>query len=380
LKKKTREVVRSVMRSRKVVFLVLSAFALAMLAASCGGSKSESGAQPTGGGSPAASASPSTSAAKPIELKYATYISANHYQAALDKQMFQRIEEQTNGMLKFQQFYDGTLIKPEAWYQELIRGTADMAQGNVGSERDRFALQYATAFFNYGITDLKVLLEFTRDVWNNSPELKEEYKEVVPHSRLTAGPAYVHTVKKPIRSAEDFKGLNLRVADETSTELAKALGANPIKMPISEVYSALEKGTIDGVMTGADPLKTFRFAEVTKYSTALPYSTPWIWSKLINKNSYDKLPPEYQRVLTESGAWWEDRLVEELKKQIDAGLQAAKDRGNEIIELSPAERQKIEGVLEQIAKKTAADLDAKGLKGTDLFNRAREIAKKVSGR
>ena len=363
-------------RGRLLTFALILLGVVALISA-CSSSSSDSSA-PSGqnGNGQATDETQSSAQAEPIELTYATYISSSHYQAALDKELFKRIEEQTNGRVKVDQYYDGTLVEPTEWYQELLRGTADIIQGPVGSERERFSLDYAVAFFNYGITDLKALLDFTRELWESSPSMQEQYKEVVPLTRISAGTVWVHTVDKPIRSLEDFKGLNLKVADDASTELAKALGANPVRLPISETYAALEKGTIDGVITGADPLKTFKLAEVVKYSTELPYISPWIYSKIMNKEVYEQLPADIQQVIMDNARWYEEQLVEGLKKEIDEGLALTKEKGNEVITLSPEETEKLLSLLEDIAKKVAADLDSKGLEGTQLFEKARQLAEK----
>lgn len=316
--------------------------------------------------------------AEPIELTYATYISSSHYQTEIDKEMFQRIEEQTDGLVTVDQYYDGTLIEPTEWYQELLRGSADIVQGPVGSERERFSLDYSIAFFNYGITSLRDLLDFTHELWESTPAMQEQYNEVVPLTRFSAGTTWIHTVDKPIRSIEDFKGLNLKVADDASTELVKALGANPIKLPISETYGALEKGTIDGVITGADPLKSFRFAEVVKYSTELPYISPWIYSKVMNKEVYESLPEDVQQVIMDNAKWFEEELAAVLEREIEAGLDYTKELGNEVITLSPEENEKVLAILEEIAQKVASDLDSQGLPGTELFEKARELAEKYS--
>lgn len=315
--------------------------------------------------------------ATPINLNYATYVSATHYQALIDEEMFKRIEEQSNGAIKVDRFYDGTLVDPKEWYQELLRGSAEITQASVGSESDRFALNYAVAMFNYGITDMKTLLEFTKELTDSMPELQAEYEEVVPLSRMSAGQSWIHTVNKPIHSAADFKGLNLKVADDASVALVKALGANPIKLPISETYSALEKGTIDGVVTGMDPLKTFKFAEVIKYSTQLPYATPWIYSKMMNKDVYESLSEEQQQLFYDNARWWEEQLVLGLAEEGQAGLDLTIEEGNEVIELTEEAKNEILLVMEENAKQVAEELDAKGFNGTELFNKARSIAEQM---
>ncbi|WP_102346249.1 TRAP transporter substrate-binding protein [Bacillus sp. Marseille-P3661] len=362
------------MKKRAVSLSIAALIGISVLLTGCGNSSNPTTSE--------TSTSDSNTAVEekvdPVNLKYATYVSSNHYQGQIDEEMFNRIEEQSNGSIKVDRFYDGTLVDAKEWYQEVLRGSAEIAQAAVGSERDRFTLEYSVAMFNYGITDMKTLLDFTRELAANTPEMGAEYEEVVPLTRMSAGQSWIHTVNKPIRSAADFKGLNLKVADDASVALVKALGANPIKLPISETYSALEKGTIDGVITGADPLKTFKFAEVTKYNTRLPYATPWMNSKMMNKEVFAGLTPEQQQVITENAKWWEDQLMVGLEKEVQAGVDLAIEEGNEIIDLSPEATAEILAIMEENAKAVAEELDAKGLNGTELFNNARKIAEEMS--
>ncbi|ARK29937.1 TRAP transporter substrate-binding protein [Halalkalibacter krulwichiae] len=343
---------------------ITTVLSMGVLLAGCGDSTSTTGSDEGAQGT--------------VDLSYGTYISSGHYQGKLDQQMFERIEEQTEGTLAVNKFFDGTLVNSREWYQEVLRGSAEIVQAAVGSEKDRFPLEYSVGLFNYGITDLGHLLEFTRELVEQTPELAEEYEEVVPLNRMSAGQSWIHTVSKPVRSVEDFRGMNIKVADEASVELVRALGANPINLPISETYSALEKGTIDGVVTGADPLRTFNFAEVTKYSTRLPYATPWQNSKMMNKEVFNNLSSEQQKVLIENARWWEEQLIVELEKEVQAGVDLAIEEGNEIIDLSEDVTNEILAVMEENAKAAAEALDAKGLNGTELFNNARLIADKFT--
>ncbi len=74
------------------------------------------------------------------------------------------------------------------------------------------------------------------------------------------------TRDRAIRTLDDLRGLRLRAPSEVLAVL-KDLGADPIDMPMGEVYSALAKGVLDGVVAPPDTLKSLHFAEVAKYST-----------------------------------------------------------------------------------------------------------------
>ena len=51
--------------------------------------------------------------------------------------------------------------------------------------------------------------------------------------------------------------------------MLRHFGADPVEMPMGEVYSALAKGVLDGVIAPADTLKSLHFAEVAQYFNTL---------------------------------------------------------------------------------------------------------------
>ena len=101
--------------------------------------------------------------------------------------------------------------------------------------------------------------------------------------------------RKEIKSPEDFKGLKFRIAGFAGQVLAK-LGVVPQQLPAGEIYSALEKGTIDAAeFVGPYDDEKLGLAKVAKN-----YYYPAWWegsaalSFLVNKKKWDELPPSYQ--------------------------------------------------------------------------------------
>ena len=64
------------------------------------------------------------------------------------------------------------------------------------------------------------------------------------------------------------KGMRIRAPTELLPVL-RELGVDPVNMPMGEVYSALAKGVIDGVIAPDDTFKSLHFAEVAHYFAAL---------------------------------------------------------------------------------------------------------------
>src|SRR5437763_5902348 len=84
-------------------------------------------------------------------------------------------------------------------------------------------------------------------------------------NRIHHGPNIIHS-KTPIRTIEDFKGLKLRVPGGMIAEGFAAIGARTTLLPGGEVFSALEKGTVDAAdYTGPAVNWDLGFQQVTKY-------------------------------------------------------------------------------------------------------------------
>jgi TRAP-type C4-dicarboxylate transport system substrate-binding protein len=73
----------------------------------------------------------------------------------------------------------------------------------------------------------------------------------------------IHTVRKGIAKLEDVKGLKIRVGSRVAGQIAVALGAAPITLATSEMYEALQRGTVDGVFAQWTAFQPFKLQEVT---------------------------------------------------------------------------------------------------------------------
>ncbi|KUK58320.1 MAG: TRAP dicarboxylate transporter, DctP subunit [Synergistales bacterium 53_16] len=121
---------------------------------------------------------------------------------------------------------------------------------------------------------------------------------------------------RPIRKPEDMKGLKIRVMEQPIyISMMKALGANPTPMAFGELFTALQKGVVDGQENPAAHIYTKRFFEVQKYIslTEHTYSAePLVVSMII----WNKLTPEQQSILQEAAkdaCAWQRQLAIDLE-------------------------------------------------------------------
>lgn len=123
--------------------------------------------------------------------------------------------------------------------------------------------------------------------------------------------------RKPVMSLADLKGLKVRTNGPSASDLIKSLGGQPVSLAFGEVYTALERGTVDCGITGAGSGNGVKWPEVTTHLYTLPLS----WSTsgyFVNLAWWNKLDPAVR-------AQFEKTMSEVQEAQWKLGVEATND-------------------------------------------------------
>jgi len=132
--------------------------------------------------------------------------------------------------------------------------------------------------------------------------------------------------RKPVQTLADLKGLKVRVFGAAQTDFIRALGAEPVSLPVAEVYTALERGTVDAAITGTIAGFNLKWYEVTKYMVDLQLG-PVMIALVASKRTWDRLPPELRKVLEAVGEELTVRGWELARTSTVEGLEENKKKG-----------------------------------------------------
>jgi TRAP-type C4-dicarboxylate transport system substrate-binding protein len=117
---------------------------------------------------------------------------------------------------------------------------------------------------------------------------------------LGTGNHFMYT-QKEVSSTADLKGMKIRVPPLTRF-FVKSIGAEPVTLPPSEVYLALERGTVEGfTWPYYDGFTSFGWQEVSKYLIGHPLYRDGI-SIMMNLDKWNSLPADVQKIMLESVA------------------------------------------------------------------------------
>jgi TRAP-type C4-dicarboxylate transport system substrate-binding protein len=144
-------------------------------------------------------------------------------------------------------------------------------------------------------------------------------------------------LKKPIKAA-DLHGLNIRVSP-MYLQAIKGLGGNPVVIPPTDVYIALERNVVDGYCWPEVGIRDWGWQKQTKYMVEPTFYTgpnPLV----MNLKTFEKLPKNLQDVLTEATAEAEKEVVAYYRALAKTERSILTKEGIETITLPPAERDK----------------------------------------
>jgi TRAP-type C4-dicarboxylate transport system substrate-binding protein len=287
------------------------------------------------------------------------------------------VEERTKGAVKINPFFNMTLAPAAELFDATVKGLADISESYTFGNPGKFSITEALVLPETGF---KTSISCSRAVWHlykTFAENRAEYKGAKVLWLHTTPAMKLMMKKKAVRSLDDLKGLKIAVSGTTGVKVAKALGFSPVTMPTGDIYVAQDKGVIDGHIRPSELLVSRRHLEVTKYAIDVDLGHD-IFFIAMNPNTFNKLPPDVQKVFEElSGDWAVDFTGKEWDKFEKDAEDEVKTKGIEYITLSPQELAKWKKLLTPIQQEYANDLEAKKLPGKKIFEELKKISTKV---
>jgi TRAP-type transport system periplasmic protein len=177
---------------------------------------------------------------------------------------------------------------------------------------------------------------------------------------------HMTNAKRQITKADDIKGLKIRtIPNPVFLGTFKALGANPVGMPFTELYNALESKAVDAQETPVGLIYSSKFYEVQKHLTLTGHIyTPYVI--LASAKWFNGLSEADRKIVLEAAqeaAVFQRKLSRDGANSITQKLQ--KEHGMDVVTLPPAEMAKIRELAKPVQEQFAKVI------GEDLVNQAR---------
>ncbi len=208
------------------------------------------------------------------------------------------VEEKTGGMIGFQYFPAGQLGGEPEMLDQVLAGSLDIGVLSANVLATVWPQLYA---YNlpFAFTDIH---DFWRIAGGESPfatalqAAVNENGDAHMIAAISAEFRGLQNTKRPVRTADDLKGLTLRVmAGEIFSDIFRSMGATTVAVPFAELYTSLQQGVIDGEDLGT-MFYDVKFYEIEKHMTQLN-ATPTVSVALASTRIWDKLSEEEREIM-----------------------------------------------------------------------------------
>jgi TRAP-type C4-dicarboxylate transport system substrate-binding protein len=307
------------------------------------------------------------------ELKLGHFLPTRHHNHAVVMQPWaEEVARRSNGSLTVKVYPSAQLGgTPPGMYNQVLSGVTDISFIVPGYT--------PTVFPATGIVELPYLAKDAQHatrILNSlfNKYLAKEYKDVKVLTFWTVD-SYIVQSTKPVVTLEELKGKKVRSPSSVQSDVAKALGAVPVNMPITNVYTSLERGVIDGFIAGPSALFSFKLDEVVKSMTTGFAGGNLVLLLVMNKKAYEALSPEHKKIIDEtSGEALGLRGAKAYDAQGAKALELARKRpGSQVVEFAAAEQAKIHKAVEPMIDTWIAAREKEGFKAREMYNAAKAV-------
>lgn len=303
--------------------------------------------------------------AKTIELRLAHMFPVGTPSDKHINRWAEKIAADSNGQLTIRIFPSNTLITAPEMYDGVVKGAADLG----------FAWRYKPTNYTVGILfpflltapDTITAGKVYEDIWKKFPDMMaEEWKDVKTLYLEPTMPVYLFS-RKPIHKIEDMKGQQIRVPSQELAAMVKDMGGTPAFMSTADFIVGLDKGTVDGATGLFAIIPDYKLGGKIKTVVNISLGTSTPLMLIMNKKSFNDLPPDLQAVLENSMEWARADSKKYWSEFYDDCVKYAKENGIELVNFSPEEKARWIKIVNQVRENTGKELDKKGYPGTELI-------------
>lgn len=209
--------------------------------------------------------------------------------------MLEAIKEESAGKLSYTMYAGGALGKGPAHYDIVKNGMSDIGYFTATWTPGKFPLAEALSMAMW-IDGKEKATAIGNELYASSPALQKEFEDVHLLELNGCIQAFLWTTE-PVTSLDDLNGLKIRTPGGMQTQYIKNLGAEPVFMPLGDVYTSLDTGAIDGLVTCPPLILAFKLHEVVKHGVIATFGCV-TEGLAMNKRKWNKLDAEKQAVIT----------------------------------------------------------------------------------
>jgi TRAP-type transport system periplasmic protein len=307
------------------------------------------------------------------ELTVANFVPPQHH---INRNLFgwfgKEIAKRSGGSLTMKLFPSGQLgAGPVQQYKRVVEGVADITFG---------VSAYTAAIFPKTMLIIPpgkstTAKESTNRLWRVFDKyMADEYKNVKALGVFTVAGSLIASTKD-ISTMQGLKGAKLVPYAAMTTPIIKAMGAVPVQMPVTQMYTGLSTGTIDATYASFNNITPpWNFWDVAKYvvgNAPVQFAATFV---AMNKERYDGLSTDHRKIIDDlAGKTMSDQgsATFDGADQRSEGMMKKSPKMKKVkwVQVAPAERAKMDAAVKKGLESIFADYNKRGIKNArEIYN------------
>jgi len=269
-----------------------------------------------------------------VVIKFATQAPEGSAWIKVMEEYNKQVQELTNGQVKFK-IYPGGIQGDELGVLRKIRFGSLHSAGFTGVGAGEILPEFRILEAPMLIRTYEEVDYITSLLYDELAK-KFEANDFVLLGLTEVGFVYVFG-QKPITSISDLKNVKMWMweGDPLAEAVFKSMGANAIPLSITDVLTSLQTNLIEAVYTSPLACVTLQWYTRVKYMMDLPL-TDSFGAILLSKKMFDKIQPDYQKILVEKGRENMKRLVQLSRQSNQESIELMKKNGIQIVKVPEA--------------------------------------------
>jgi TRAP-type C4-dicarboxylate transport system substrate-binding protein len=292
-------------------------------------------------------------AAEPVTLKFAFPASLQSDFARIILAWVDDVNKAEKGAVKIQMFPGATVAKFSNVLDRVQNGVVDIGFGIFGP----YSRQVPQTF----VVELPFVTENSTEcstaMWRLAVQgvTAAEYKGFHPLALFCFTGASLQSTR-PVRTADDMKGLKIAASGKVMADDLKLMGAAPITINPGDFFESLNRGLAQGVLISWPGAMSFKLQDVAHYHMSTPFGLFPAFVAM-NKGSYARLSGPAKAAIDKlSGEVFSKRIGVGLDKSNDDAIADFKKmKGHEVVKLSDAELEKWDKILAPVTAEWVKD-------------------------
>jgi TRAP-type C4-dicarboxylate transport system substrate-binding protein len=216
------------------------------------------------------------------------------------------------------------------------------------------------------------------ELYHKFPAMKNEWADVTLLISRMMPPDQIHTTKKMVKIPADVKGMKLAISSALISKVITHQGGAATPIPPTDIAVSLSTNVVEGWINHFPVANIFGTLPSFKYHLVVGSNDyagidAGMDQIIVNKDKWNKLPPDIQKIFEEESAWYQEEAIKMDMTEIQKAMNVAKDAKHTISYLTLEELKMWADAAAPVHQEWIADNEGKGKPAKAIYEETKKL-------